>query len=72
MDKLLQLFLQYLPQLLQGTAAVQEIMDYIHKVREALKQSGEWDQATEDRFTAELQNLKDNPPPEWKPDPDDQ
>ena len=62
------IILQFLPYLFQAARDVPEILDYINKVRESLKQSGEWNQETEDAFTKELQDLKDNPPDWWKPE----
>lgn len=62
------IILQFLPYLFQAAQTIPEIWDYIQKVREDLKQSGEWTQEVEDAFTAELQALKDNPPDWWKTD----
>ncbi len=62
------IILAFLPYLFQAAQTVPEIFDFIQKVRKDLQQSGEWDQATEDAFTKELQALKDNPPDWWKPE----
>ena len=60
--------LQFLPYLFQAAQTIPQIMDFLNKTRENLKQTGEWNQETEDAFTAELENLKRNPPAHWKTD----
>lgn len=62
------LFLQFLPYLFQAAAAVPQIWEYVQKVKADFQQKGEWSQEADDAFTAELQGLKDNPPPWWKPE----
>ena len=64
---LLALFLQYLPQLMKAAVGVQEIFDYIKRVREAAKQTGEWTPEAEQAFNEEIEQLKSNPPPWWRP-----
>lgn len=59
------LLLQYLPFLVQGAGEVQQIWDYIQKVREAAKQKGEWTQEAEDAFTAEIEKLNSDQRPDW-------
>jgi hypothetical protein len=62
------LLLTFLPYLFQAAKAVPQVMDYIHKTREHLQQTGEWTQEMEDSFTKELQDLQSNPPDWWKPE----
>lgn len=62
------ILLQFLPYLFQAANTIPQIWEYIQKVKADLQQKGQWDQATEDAFNAELQNLKDNPPDWWKPE----
>jgi hypothetical protein len=69
MDQTIQLFIKNLPYLLKAAGIIPEIMEYLQKTKESLAQSAEWDQATEDAFNKELQDLKDNPPDWWKPEP---
>lgn len=68
MENIIALFIKYLPYLVKVAPIVPEIMDYIQKTRDALSQTKEWDQATEDAFNAEIKALTDNPPPWWKPE----
>ena len=69
MSEVIKLFIQYLPYLLKATGIIPEIMEYLQKTKEALAQSNEWDQTTEDAFNKELADLMSNPPDYWKPDP---
>lgn len=62
------ILLQYLPFLVQGAGEVQQIWDYVQKVREAAKQSGEWTPEAEAAFDAEIEKLKTDPPDWWKTD----
>jgi hypothetical protein len=64
----LALFIQYLPSLIQAAQAVPELVDYIGKVRETFQQSGEWTQDQDDAFSKEINDLINNPPPQWKPE----
>ncbi len=62
------LLLQFLPYLFQAAQSVPEILDFINRTRANLQQKDQWSQQLEDSYTQELQDLKDNPPPWWKPE----
>lgn len=62
------LFVQYLPILMQAAGGVQQILEYVQKVRTALKQTGEWTPEAEAAFNAEIEKLKTDPPDWWKPE----
>jgi hypothetical protein len=62
------IILAFLPYLFQAAQTIPEIWDFLQKIRADLQQSGEWDKATEDAYTAELAALKSNPPSWWQTD----
>lgn len=68
MSAALVLFIQYLPQLLQAAAAVPEVINYVAKMREHFQQAGEWTKEQDDAFSKEIDDLIENPPPEWRPE----
>jgi hypothetical protein len=55
--------LALLPSVISG---VQSTIEYIKKVRETAKQTGEWPQEIEDQFQASIDAMSDDPA--WKPD----
>jgi hypothetical protein len=68
MSAALAIFIQYLPYLIQAAQAAPEVANYIAKVREHYRQSGEWTQEQDDAFSKEINELIENPPLEWKPE----
>jgi hypothetical protein len=68
MTAALALFLQYLPYLIQAGGSVPELISYVTKVREHYRQTGEWTKEQDDAFSKEIDDLINNPPPEWRPE----
>jgi hypothetical protein len=67
MTPALVLFVQYLPDLISAAQSVPSIVNYIAKMRENFTQSGEWTQEQDDAFSKSINDLINNPPPEWDP-----
>jgi hypothetical protein len=60
------LFLQYLPQLIQAAKSVPDVVDYIKKTHEHLKQSEEWTEEQEAQFDRHLEEVTSQP--WWQPE----
>lgn len=66
MKTVIDLFLKYLPQLVQAGKSIPDITKYVGELKETLKQDAEWTPQIEADFLAKVENVTSAP--HWKPE----
>lgn len=65
MKAIIDLFLRYLPQLVQAGKSIPDIRAFIEETKETLKQDTEWTPAIEAEFLRKVETVTSAP--HWKP-----
>lgn len=66
MTEIIALFIKYLPVLVKAAGTVPEIVSFIRRTQEILKQSKEWTPAEQAKFDADVEAITSQE--HWKPE----